>query len=153
MNSSGSIRDTILSFLKSSPVPLTAIALRIRLRVRSIKLAEYEVWCELRSIREEGLVLLERGRWSVPSTSAMPPILNRHTSESGEVGGVSFLPSLPLGRTVATGRLLRTDGVPHCNSGHVPIFERLLGHDRLTTTEIYLNLSPEEVLQEFREKW
>jgi integrase/recombinase XerD len=27
------------------------------------------------------------------------------------------------------------------------------GHDRLTTTEIYLNLSPEEVLREFREKW
>ena len=26
-------------------------------------------------------------------------------------------------------------------------------HDRLTTTEIYLNLSPEEVLREFREKW
>jgi hypothetical protein len=24
---------------------------------------------------------------------------------------------------------------------------------RLTTTEIYLNLSPEEVLREFREKW
>jgi integrase/recombinase XerD len=29
----------------------------------------------------------------------------------------------------------------------------LLDHDRLTTTEIYLNLSPEEVLREFREKW
>ena len=27
------------------------------------------------------------------------------------------------------------------------------GHDRLTTTEIYLNLSPEEVIREFREKW
>ena len=31
--------------------------------------------------------------------------------------------------------------------------QRLLGHDRLTTTEICLNLSPEEVLREFREKW
>ena len=29
----------------------------------------------------------------------------------------------------------------------------LLGHDRLTTTEIYLNLSPEDVIREFREKW
>jgi integrase/recombinase XerD len=27
------------------------------------------------------------------------------------------------------------------------------GHDRLTTTEIYLNLSPEEMVREFREKW
>lgn len=34
----------------------------------------------------------------------------------------------------------------------LPALQRLLGHDRLTTTEIYLNLSPEEVLQEFREK-
>jgi integrase/recombinase XerD len=31
--------------------------------------------------------------------------------------------------------------------------QRLLGHDRLTTTEIYLNLSPEEVVREFQEKW
>jgi len=34
----------------------------------------------------------------------------------------------------------------------LPALQRLLGHDRLTTTEIYLNLSPEEVLWEFREK-
>ena len=31
--------------------------------------------------------------------------------------------------------------------------QRLLGNDRLTTTKIYLNLSPEEVVREFREKW
>ncbi len=35
----------------------------------------------------------------------------------------------------------------------LPALQRLLGHDRLTTTEIYLNLSPEEVLREFHEKW
>jgi len=35
----------------------------------------------------------------------------------------------------------------------LPTLQRLLGHDRLTTTEIYLNLSPEEVVREFREKW
>ena len=35
----------------------------------------------------------------------------------------------------------------------LPALQRLLGHDRLTTTEIYLNLSPEEILREFREKW
>jgi hypothetical protein len=34
----------------------------------------------------------------------------------------------------------------------LPALQRLMGHDRLTTTEIYLNLSPEEVLREFREK-
>ena len=31
--------------------------------------------------------------------------------------------------------------------------QEVLGHDRLATTEIYLNLSPEDVLREFREKW
>jgi len=31
--------------------------------------------------------------------------------------------------------------------------QSLLGHDRLGTTEIYLNLSPEDVIREFREKW
>jgi integrase/recombinase XerD len=30
--------------------------------------------------------------------------------------------------------------------------QRLLGQDWLTATEIYLNLSPEEVVREFREK-
>ena len=34
----------------------------------------------------------------------------------------------------------------------LPALRRLLGHDRLTT-EIYLNLSPEKVVREFREKW
>ena len=34
----------------------------------------------------------------------------------------------------------------------LPALQRLLGHDRLTTTEIDLNLSPEEVLREFRAK-
>ncbi len=31
--------------------------------------------------------------------------------------------------------------------------QELLGHDHLGTTEIYLNLSPEEMIREFREKW
>mgnify|MGYP001606388215 CR=1 FL=1 len=29
----------------------------------------------------------------------------------------------------------------------------LLGHDRLATTEIYLNLSSEDALREFQNKW
>ncbi|HSF33019.1 MAG TPA: hypothetical protein VLK82_21430 [Candidatus Tectomicrobia bacterium] len=35
----------------------------------------------------------------------------------------------------------------------LPALQRLPGHDRLTTTEIYLNLSPEDVVREFKEKW
>ena len=35
----------------------------------------------------------------------------------------------------------------------LPALQRLLGHDHLTTTAIYLNLSPEHVLEEFHAKW
>jgi integrase/recombinase XerD len=35
----------------------------------------------------------------------------------------------------------------------LPALQRLLGHDRLTTTEIYLNLSPEDLIREFQAKW
>jgi integrase/recombinase XerD len=31
--------------------------------------------------------------------------------------------------------------------------QSFLGHDRLTTTEIYLNLSPEDAIREFLNKW
>ena len=35
----------------------------------------------------------------------------------------------------------------------LPTLQRLLGHEHLATTQIYLNLSPEEVIGEFRRKW
>jgi integrase/recombinase XerD len=35
----------------------------------------------------------------------------------------------------------------------LPALQRLLGHDCLTTTEIYLNLSREDVMREFQAKW
>jgi site-specific recombinase XerC len=38
-------------------------------------------------------------------------------------------------------------------SSSLPARQRLLGHDQLTTTAIYLNLSPEEVMRKFWEKW
>ena len=35
----------------------------------------------------------------------------------------------------------------------LPALQRLLGHDGLMTTEIYLNLSPGHVVEEFQQKW
>ena len=35
----------------------------------------------------------------------------------------------------------------------LPSLQRPLGHDHLGTSQIYLNLSPEEVIREFNEKW
>jgi integrase/recombinase XerD len=57
-------------------------------------------------------------------------------------------------RTVTPHVLRHTFAVTAIQKGiSLPALQRLLGHDRLTTTEIYLNLSPEDVLREFREKW
>jgi integrase/recombinase XerD len=35
----------------------------------------------------------------------------------------------------------------------LPSLRLLLGHDRLITIEIYSNLSPEDIVREFREQW
>ncbi len=37
--------------------------------------------------------------------------------------------------------------------GSLPALKQILGHDHLSTTAIYLNFSPEHVLQEFHAKW
>src|SRR5262249_16042027 len=70
MNSSETVREAIFALLKPATTPLTATELRVRLRVRALKLAEYEVLHALRSLRAEGLLRLERGRWSASATFA-----------------------------------------------------------------------------------
>jgi integrase/recombinase XerD len=35
----------------------------------------------------------------------------------------------------------------------LPALQKVLGHDHLTTTQIYLNMSPEDVLREYENKW
>ena len=60
----------------------------------------------------------------------------------------------PINRPVTPHVLRHTWAVAAVQKGiSLPALQRLLGHDRLTTTEIYLNLSPEDVIREFREKW
>ncbi|MBL0732038.1 MAG: DUF559 domain-containing protein [Desulfosarcina sp.] len=68
------IKEEILSFLKISPVPLTASELRIKLRNLSLKLPEYEILSELRSLQEEGLVRIKGGSWKPTSVFAKKPI-------------------------------------------------------------------------------
>src|SRR5262249_35553445 len=83
MNSSETVRETILALLKPVSTPLTATELRVRLRVRALKLAEYEVLHALRCLRAEGLVRLERGRWSAtaPFTNASVPVPTAYQPE------------------------------------------------------------------------
>jgi integrase/recombinase XerD len=37
--------------------------------------------------------------------------------------------------------------------GSTRALQGILGHDPLSTTEVYLNLAPEQILQEFQSKW
>lgn len=59
-----------------------------------------------------------------------------------------------ISRPVSPHVLRHTFAVSAVRKGiSLPALQRLLGHDRLTTTEIYLNLSPEAVVEEFNAKW
>jgi len=59
-----------------------------------------------------------------------------------------------ISRTVSPHVLRHTFAVAAVQKGiSLPALQRLLGHDQLSTTEIYLNLSPEDVVREFRKKW
>ena len=37
--------------------------------------------------------------------------------------------------------------------GSIAALKKILGHDRLTTTEIYLNLTAQHVIDEYEQKW
>lgn len=58
-------------------------------------------------------------------------------------------------RRTVTPHVLRHTFVVTCVQKNISTraLQEILGHDRLATTEIYLNLSPEEVIREFHSKW
>jgi integrase/recombinase XerD len=59
-----------------------------------------------------------------------------------------------ISRKVSPHVLRHTFSVTAVKKGiSLPAVQRLLGHDHLATTEIYLNLSPEHVIREFIDKW
>ena len=59
-----------------------------------------------------------------------------------------------ISRPVSAHVLRHTFAVTALRKGiSLPTLQRILGHDHLTTTEIYLNLSPEHVIEEFNAKW
>jgi integrase/recombinase XerD len=59
-----------------------------------------------------------------------------------------------IARPVSTHVLRHTFAVGCIRKGiSLPSLQRLLGHDHLTTTTIYLNLSPEDVIAEYESKW
>jgi integrase/recombinase XerD len=99
----------------------------------------------------------------IPLSSRIQPLIEGHFALYETVGMTPRTIQL-LVKRVANRAHIRRPVTPHVlrhtfsvmaiqKGISLPALQRLLGHDRLTTTEIYLNLSPEEVVREFREKW
>jgi integrase/recombinase XerD len=99
----------------------------------------------------------------IPLSARVQPLLEGHFALHDTVGMAPRTIQV-LVKRVATRAHIRRPVTPHVlrhtfsvtaiqKGISLPALQRLLGHDRLTTTEIYLNLSPEEVVREFREKW
>jgi integrase/recombinase XerD len=99
----------------------------------------------------------------VPLTPRLQPLVEGHFAIHETFGMTSRTIQRVVKRVANRARISRpvsphvlrhTFSVTAIQKGlSLPALQRLLGHDRLTTTEIYLNLSPEEVIREFQAKW
>jgi integrase/recombinase XerD len=99
----------------------------------------------------------------IPLSARVQPLLEGHLALYDTVG-MTPRTMQRLVKAMATRAHIRRPVTPHVlrhtfavtaiqKGISLPALQRLLGHDRLTTTEIYLNLSPEDVVREFRAKW
>jgi integrase/recombinase XerD len=99
----------------------------------------------------------------IPLTARVQPLLEGHFALNDTLGmSVRTLQRVvrtianraSISRKVSPHVLRHTFSVTAVQKGiSLPALQRLLGHDHLATTEIYLNLSPEHVIKEFIDKW
>jgi integrase/recombinase XerD len=99
----------------------------------------------------------------VPLTARVRSLLEPHFSLNESFGmGARTVQRLvkrvanraAIGRPVTPHILRHTFAVTAVQKGiSLPTLQRLLGHEYLGTTQIYLNLSPEDVIGEFQRKW
>lgn len=105
----------------------------------------------------------ETKRRIIPMTERVRGLLEYHFTENNGVG----VTKRTIARTVK--KVADKSGISKPVSPHVlrhtfsvncikkgvstRALQTLLGHDRLTTTELYLNLSPEDAIREFMDKW
>jgi len=103
------------------------------------------------------------GKRVVPMSPRVRALIEAHFATQETIG----MSPRTIERLVA--RVARNAGIPRAVSPHVlrhtfavtalrrgvslPAIQRLMGHERLSTTEIYLNLSPEAVLAEYDAKF
>jgi integrase/recombinase XerD len=99
----------------------------------------------------------------IPLSARIQPLIEGHLALHGNLGRTSrtiqrlikeVANRAAISRPVSPHVLRHTFAVTAVQKGlSLPALQKLLGHDRLTTTEIYLNLSPEEAIREFQMKW
>ena len=99
----------------------------------------------------------------IPMTDRVRPLIEGHFSLHETLGMTPRTIQRMMKKVANRAKISRTV-TPHvlrhtfaCNVVQkgisLPSLQKLLGHDHLSTTQIYLNLSPEDVVREFREKW
>jgi integrase/recombinase XerD len=99
----------------------------------------------------------------VPLSSRTQPLIEGHFALHNSLGtGIRTIQRLVkqvanrahISRPVTPHVLRHTFAVASIQKGiSIRSLQKVLGHDSLATTEIYLNISPEEVIREYREKW
>ena len=123
------------------------------------------LWQERRRVvyGKGGIYGKKSKRRVVPMTERVRRVLENHFALENEVG-MSVRKIQRIVRRVANHAGIAKPVSPHglrhtfsvtCIKRGISIraLMQRLGHDRLTTTEIYLNLSPEDTIREFEAKW
>ncbi len=99
----------------------------------------------------------------VPMTPRVQPMLEGHFALHDSIG-INKRSIQRLVKKIANKAHISKDVTPHVlrhtfavtavqKGLSLPSLMRILGHDHLATTQIYLNLSPEMALNEFHDKW
>ena len=121
--------------------------------------------------QEKRLVIYGKGgpygkktkRRIIPMTERVRKLLEYHFAENNDTGITTrtvarivkkVADKAGISKPVSPHVLRHTFSVNCIKKGiSTRALQTLLGHDRLTTTEIYLNLSPEDAIREFLNKW
>ncbi len=99
----------------------------------------------------------------IPLSARVQPILEGHFSLHTEIN-MSIRSIQRLVKKVANRAYISRSVTPHvlrhtfavtCIQKGISTraLQEMLGHDYISTTEIYLNISPEDIIREFRDKW
>jgi len=99
----------------------------------------------------------------IPMTERVRKLMEYHFAENNSIGATrrtvartvkKVADKAGISKPVSPHVLRHTFSVNCIKKGiSTRALQTLLGHDRLTTTELYLNLSPEDATREFLDKW